>query len=119
MDDMLDINELKKTLENFARVRDWEKFHNPKNLAMALASETGELLEIFRWLNEHEAIDIKNHPEIKTAVSHELADIMLNLIRIADILEINLDTAITAKIQINDSHYPVDKVKGSAKKYTL
>ena len=97
---------------------EWEKFHSPKNLSMAIAGEAGELLEIFQWLTEQESINIKKDPVIKEKVSHEIADIILYVIRIADQLNINLNEAVLHKITINNNKYPVNKVKGSAKKYS-
>lgn len=118
MTDTLNINELKEILAGFANIREWEKFHSPKNLSMAIAGEAGELLEIFQWLTDQESINIKKDPVIKEKVSHELADIILYIIRMADQLNINLNEAVFRKITINDIKYPANKVKGSAKKYT-
>lgn len=118
MTDIIDINKLKENLAEFAQQRDWGKFHSPKNLSMAIANEAGELLELFQWLTEKESADSKNSTSIKEQVSHELADIVMNVIRLADILEINMSSAIESKFIINNEKYPADKVKGSAKKYT-
>lgn len=76
MADILDISKTKKILTEFAKIREWEKFHSPKNLSMAIAGEAGELLEIFQWLTEQESINIKKDPVIKEKVSHEIADII-------------------------------------------
>ena len=118
MSEKIDICKLKNRLADFAKIRDWEKFHSPKNLAMAIAGEAGELLEIFQWLTEQESVRIKNDPSIKEKVSHELADITLYIISIADKLNIDLNEAILNKMEINNKKYPVSKVRGSAKKYT-
>lgn len=118
MTDILNIDELKKTLVNFSKRRKWEKFHSPKNLAMAMAGEMGELLELFQWLTEKESFQVKNNPSCKEKVAYELADILLYAVHIASQLDINLNTAIFNKIAINNKKYPVNKVKGSAKKYT-
>lgn len=118
MADLIDINELKKILVCFAKDRDWEKFHDPKNLSMAIAGETGELLEIFQWLTSKESFDVKNDQYIKEQVGSELADIIMYIARLADLLDINLNNMIYHKLTINNDKYPVDKVKGSAKKYT-
>ena len=117
MTDTIDVKALKKILADFAKARDWEKFHNPKNLAMAIAGEAGELVELFQWLTAEEASHIKNQEDAKERVSHELADILLYVIRLADQLDINLNTALLNKININNEKYPAEKVKGSAKKY--
>jgi NTP pyrophosphatase (non-canonical NTP hydrolase) len=118
MKDIINIEQLKKTLANFAKAREWEKFHTPKNLAMAIAGECGELLEIFQWLTAGESIHVKKKTRIKEQVSHELADIILYTIRMASLLDINLTNAVNNKLIINENKYPSDKVKGSAKKYT-
>ena len=103
-------------LNQFARERDWEKFHSPKNISMALNVEAGELMEHFQWLNESDSY-LLDTPK-KLDVSLELADIFLYLIRIADILEIDLIDSAEQKLVINEKKYPVALSKGNAKKYT-
>jgi NTP pyrophosphatase (non-canonical NTP hydrolase) len=112
----VDIEAIQRKLEAFARERDWEQFHSPKNLAMALAGEAGELLELFQWLTqaESEAID----EDLRAAVAHELADVMIYLLRLADRLDIDLDKAVVAKMKINAAKYPVALSKGKATKST-
>lgn len=117
MSDLLDITHLKKTLQDFADQRDWNQFHNPKNLCMALAGETGELLEIFQWMPEAASLVAGQDPLIKEKTSHELADIMLYLIRLAAQMDINLSQAIENKLALNEQKYPAEQVKGQAKKY--
>jgi NTP pyrophosphatase (non-canonical NTP hydrolase) len=107
---------LRDRLREFAIDRDWEKFHSPKNLVMALASEVGELIEHFQWLTEEES---KSLPETKLSeVEQELADIFIYLVRLCDKLGINLTEATFRKIKINSEKYPIDRVRSSAKKYT-
>ena len=107
---------LQTELREFAEERDWEQFHSPKNLSMALSVEASELLEIFQWMSEGESKSLsKDHIE---SVAQEIADIQIYLARIADILEINISEAVATKLQINRAKYPPDKVKGSSKKYT-
>ena len=118
MSDLLDIDQLKSILSSFAKIREWEKFHSPKNLSMAIAGEAGELLEIFQWITEQQSIDIKDNTLIREEISYELADIILYIIQMASQLNINLSKAIFKKIKINNKKYPINKVKGSAKKYT-
>lgn len=118
MTDIIDIDTLKKTLADFAEIRDWKKYHSPKNLAMALTVEASELLEIFQWMSEAESLAAKDAPEIKESISHELADIIIYAIRMADLLDINLNEALLNKMAMNNAKYPADKVKGSARKYT-
>jgi NTP pyrophosphatase (non-canonical NTP hydrolase) len=117
MSDIIDINEIKKILQQFATIREWNKFHTPKNLAMALAAESGELLEIFQWLNEAESISSCHHTSYRERTRNELADIIIYAIRIADMMGINLNQAIHDKIAINNLKYPADLVKGSVEKY--
>jgi len=117
MSDIIDINQIKEILEDFANKRDWDQFHNPKNLVMALAGETGELLEIFQWLSESEAAAVREPGKTKDHAAMEIADIVIYAIRLAAKLDINLSAAITDKIKMNNEKYPADKVRGSAKKH--
>ena len=110
------LNELKQRLRDFAEARDWDQFHSPKNLSMALSAEVAEIVEHFQWLTEEQS---KNLPKDKLAeVETELADTLIYLIRLADKLDIDLLKAAKNKIEINEQKYPVDKAKGNAKKYT-
>ena len=108
------LDELNATLLAFARERDWEQFHSPKNLSMALAGEAGELLEHFQWLTEAQSADL---PEEKLeAVAMELADLLIYLIRLAERLDIDLLDAAQRKIALNQSRYPADRVRGDARR---
>ena len=107
---------LTQRLRDFAADRDWERFHSPKNLAMALAAETGELMEHFQWLTEAQSRELD--PSQRELVAAELADVLLYLLRLADRLGVDLKTAAERKIAVNEKRYPVDRVRGSAKKYT-
>ena len=111
-----DINALKHQLREFADTRDWNQFHSPKNLSMALSIEAGEIMEHFQWLTQEQS---KNLPADKLdEVSKELADTLLYLIRLADKLDIDLLAAAQNKIKLNGQKYPVEKSRGNAKKYT-
>jgi NTP pyrophosphatase (non-canonical NTP hydrolase) len=110
--------ELQSILRSFVRERQWESFHNPKNLVMALTGEVGELAEHFQWLTPEDAIKIKDHAARKSEVAFELADILTYLLRLADVLEIDLEQATRDKIVINGQKYPVEWAKGQAAKYT-
>jgi NTP pyrophosphatase (non-canonical NTP hydrolase) len=112
MPDSLD--QLNARLLAFARERDWEQFHSPKNLAMALAGEAGELLEHFQWLSEQQSAELS--AEKKRQVAHELADILNYLVRLAERLDIDLLAAADEKIAINAARYPADKVRGDARR---
>lgn len=107
---------LKQRLREFADVRDWNQFHSPKNLSMALSVEVAELVEHFQWLTEEQS---ENLPQDKLdEVSSELADTLLYLVRLADKLDIDLMAAAKNKIKLNGKKYPVDQSRGNAKKYT-
>ena len=110
-----DLNQLLSTIRQFADDRDWDQFHSPKNLAMALGAEAGELLEQFQWLTEPESSD--PDPKRRQAIADELADILIYLMRLADKLEIDPLEAAFAKIEKNAKKYPADRVRGSMKKY--
>ncbi len=111
-----DLNHLKNRLRYFAQARDWEQFHSPKNLAMALSVEVAEIVEHFQWLTEEQS---RSLPEKKLKeVETELADTLIYLVRLADKLDIDLLKAAQDKIEGNEQRYPVDKAKGNAKKYT-
>ena len=110
------ISDLQKRLKEFARVRDWEQFHSPKNLSMALIVEAAELVEHFQWLSQKESGELPSdkHEE----VSLELADIFIYTLRLASELGVDIEKAVLRKIGINEKKYPADKVRGSHKKYT-
>lgn len=111
----LDLKVVAQRLQDFARERDWEQFHSPKNLAMALSVEAAELLEIFQWLDEEQSRQLS--PEALEAVREEAADVLLYLIRISDLLDIDLVDAVSKKLSVNAQKYPVDKARGISKKY--
>lgn len=107
---------LRDTVRAFAAERDWDQFHSPKNLAMALSVEAAELLEHFQWLTEEQSKDLS---EAKRAeVRLELADVLIYLVRIADKLDVDLIATAKEKVELNAKKYPADKAKGSMKKYT-
>ena len=106
--------ELNARLLRFARERDWEQFHSPKNLAMALAGEAGELLEHFQWLTEAQSADLDDAK--RREVAHEMADILNYLVRLSERLGIDLLAAVDEKIAINEQRYPADKVRGDARR---
>lgn len=112
---MSELEKIRLRISQFAANRDWDQFHSPKNLSMALAAESGELLEQFQWLTEEQSKNLSS--EKLHSIEEELADIQIYLIRLADKLNIDLIDAVHKKIEVNESKYPADKVKGSAKKY--
>lgn len=112
----MDIDQIKYRLREFATARDWDQFHSPKNLASAISVEAAELLEIFQWLSDEGSRTLDTDTKVK--VEHEVADVFLYLIRLADKLDIDIITAAGRKIAINEEKYPVALAKGNAKKYT-
>jgi dCTP diphosphatase len=114
--DVTDLESLRDQLRAFAAARDWGQFHSPKNLAMALSAEAGELLEVFQWLTEAQSRSLS--PEAHAAASEEVADVLLYLIRLSDELGIDLIAAAQSKLLANAEKYPVDKARGTHKKYT-
>jgi dCTP diphosphatase len=111
-----ELDALRDRLRAFAAARDWDQFHSPKNLSMALIAEAAELVEQFQWLTEQQSTQLS--PEKLSAVAEELADIQIYLVRIADKLGVDLMESVRAKIAKNEKKYPAEQVKGSAKKYT-
>ena len=108
------LNDLTARLVEFARVRDWEQFHSPKNLCMALGGEVGELMEHFQWLTEDASRNLP--PEKREQVGEELADCLLYLIRLAERLGIDPIAAAQRKIEINERRYPAERVRGDARR---
>jgi NTP pyrophosphatase (non-canonical NTP hydrolase) len=108
--------ELRDTLRKFVAERDWDKFHSPKNLAMALSVEAAELMEHFQWLTEDQSRRLP--PEKLEQVRDEMADVLVYLVRLADKLDVDLLAAAAKKIEKNALKYPAGKVRGSMKKYS-
>ncbi len=108
--------ELREALRVFCAEREWDQFHSPKNLAIALSVEASELLEQFQWLTEDESKTLPS--ETLEAISQEMADVLLYLVRLADKLDVNLLGAAEAKLRLNATKYPIEKSRGSSRKYT-
>ncbi|HRP96584.1 MAG TPA: nucleotide pyrophosphohydrolase [Rhodocyclaceae bacterium] len=106
---------IRDALRRFAAERDWERFHTPKNLAMALAGEAGEVIEHFQWLSAEESLALPE-PE-RAAVALELADVLFYLVRLADVMQIDLADAAQRKLVLNAERYPAEKARGRATKY--
>jgi dCTP diphosphatase len=109
------LESLRARLAAFAAERDWDQFHNPKNLAMALAGEAGELVEHFQWLSFEQAANLA--PATREEVALECADVLLFLLRLCDKLDIDLCAAADRKLVLNAKKYPVEKSRGRATKY--
>lgn len=105
-DTLIDIAPLQRALKAFAADRNWEAFHSPKNLAMALTGEVGELVELFQWLTEDQSHAVMRDPDTATRVKHEVADVLLYLVQIISVLEIDIDAAVREKLQRNAQKYP-------------
>jgi NTP pyrophosphatase (non-canonical NTP hydrolase) len=112
---MRDLEELRARVRVFVAERDWERFHSPKNLAMALSVEASELVELFQWLTEEESAALD--PARRARVADELANVLWFLVRLSDRLDIDLLEAAERKLAANAAKYPADRVRGRAKKY--
>jgi len=112
----IDLNNLKNVLREFVHERDWEQFQTPKNLAMALAGEAGELLAEFQWLTAEQSSNLNDAQ--RSAVGEEIADVFIYLVRLADTLDMDLLELASAKQLKNIDKYPAERVRGSARKYT-
>ena len=107
---------ISERLKKFSKDRNWEQYHSPKNLAMALSVEVAELVEIFQWSNDGGTKEIKD-PETRKQIEEEIADIFNYLVKFVDLMEIDLEKISLEKIQKNDEKYPVEKSKGKSEKY--
>ena len=110
---------LRDALRQFSAERDWEPFHTPKNLAMALTIEAAELLEVFQWLTPQESLDLTSSPTRRQHTAEELADVLIYLVRLSDVLGIDLNEAVADKLQANAAKYPIDRARGSVAKSTV
>ena len=113
---MNELDQIRSRIRKFRDARDWMQFHNPKNLACSISIEANELLEHFQWSTPEESLTIASKK--RTEISHEIADVAVYLIELADNLGIDLAQAIAEKMAHNEAKYPAEKVRGSSKKYT-
>ncbi|UTV87514.1 nucleotide pyrophosphohydrolase [Cobetia amphilecti] len=113
----MDVMNLQFKLSEFSKDRDWEKFHSPKNLAMALSGEAGELLEIFQWMTEEQSKLATENNSCKQRISEELADVFIYALMLANKTGIDIEDAVERKISINNNKYPISSSKGNAVKY--
>jgi dCTP diphosphatase len=111
-----DFDGIRKQVRQFVIERDWDQFHSPKNLSMALIVEAAELVEHFQWLTEEQSCNLS--PEKLAEVELELADIQIYLISLAEKLKLDLVSAVEKKLELNAKKYPADQVRGSSQKYT-
>lgn len=113
----MNLENISRRLADFAEKRNWDQFHTPKNLSMALAVETAELLEIFQWMTDEQSRAIASNDEEMALVRQEIADIFIYLIRLADKLNVEIEKAILEKIELNEKKYPVELARNNATKY--
>jgi dCTP diphosphatase len=113
-----DLRDLQDLVRRFAAEREWEQFHTPKNLAMAIAGEAGELVAELQWLTPGQIETALVNGTLRERLSSELADVLIYLVRLADVCRIDLIQAALAKVEVNRARYPVDRARGNAKKYT-
>ena len=111
----MDEKKIQLLLKNFARKRDWQKFHTPKNLAASISIEAAELLEIFQWSDNH--LNIEKDKRIKQKISEEVADILLYILRFCDLTNLDVEKICLKKIKINERKYPIALSKGKSTKY--
>lgn len=117
-DDKTTLAELKTHLQKFCEARDWDQFHSPKELAIGLITEASELLEHFRFQNDQQIKTLMENPKARVEIADELADALFFVLRFAQLHGIDLTTAYMAKMDRNEKKYPVEKARGSNKKYT-
>ena len=118
MDHITNINELKEKIKKFCEDRDWDQYHNAKDLAIGIITESSELLEHFRFKSEKEVDGMFNIPSKRQEISEEMADVLYFLVRLAQRYNIDLTTELNKKLEKNEKRYPLDKFKGSNKKYS-
>ncbi|MBH1362790.1 nucleotide pyrophosphohydrolase [Stenotrophomonas maltophilia] len=114
---LVEVRGAAQALREFAEARDWAQFHSPKNLVMALSGEVGELNEIFQWMTEADSFKAAASESTASAVREEIADVALYLIRLSDVLGIDLNEAVSSKLATNAAKYPVDLSRGVSTKY--
>lgn len=112
------VAELRERVLAFVRERDWEQFHSPKNLSMALAAESGELMEHFLWAESKASREVARDPKKRPAIEAEIADVVIYALEFANMCGIDLAAAIEAKMKANAKKYPVEKSRGRSEKYT-
>lgn len=115
---ILDVSEMQKFSANFVKERDWEKFQTPKNLAIGISIEASELVEIFQWLTDEESVSLVTKEDKMQMIKDEIGDIFNYIIRLSDVLGINLGESFYQKMEKTKAKYPVEKVKGRKEKYS-
>ncbi len=113
-----ELEELKSEVLAFAQDREWLQFHSPKNLSMAIAVESAELMQLFLWCESHDSRALPEDAAAKARIEEELADVFIFALQIANVSEIDLPAAIRRKLEINSTKYPVEKCRGRSVKYS-
>ncbi len=113
----MNLDQIRRRLASFAQARNWDQFHSPKNLSMALAAEAAELLEIFQWLTDEQSKEIIHNEKEMMQIRQEIADVMIYLVRLSDKLGVDIEKAVTEKIELNEKKYPIELSQGNAVKY--
>ena len=111
---MSDLDDLTTAMREFSTLRDWQAFHDPKSLILALVGEVGELAELFQWLPADKAATLAKCEPLKTRVGEEVSDVLLYLLRLADVIDIDLAAAATRKLSLAGQRFQIDEFKGSA-----
>ena len=117
MDQKVTVEELKKLVAKFRDEREWNKYHNPKDLAVSMSIEANELLELFQWKTNEEVEELLKNNEKYQKVMEELADVMIYCLNLADTIGADLSDAIKKKLELNEKKYPIEKIKGNYRKY--
>ncbi len=112
------IEDLTRVIRTFADDREWAQFHTVRNLVLALVGEVGELAAEVQWVPDEAVTEMLSEPQKKAAVESEIADVAIYALRLADVLGIDLEEAIRRKLVLNEQRYPVEKARGSSRKYT-
>ena len=118
MDHKTNINELKEQVKHFCEERDWDQYHNAKDLAIGIITESSELLEHFRFKSQKEITEMFKNKEKRKEISEEMADILYFLVRLAQKYDVDLTTELSEKMKKNEKRYPIHKARGSNKKYS-
>lgn len=114
----INIEKINNLVCDFNKEREWEQFHSIKNLSMALAVESSELMELFQWMTEMDSENVKNDINLKSKLEDEISDVFIYLMRIAVKANVDIEQSILKKIEKNRSKYPIEKSKGNSKKYS-
>ena len=117
-DDNTTLGKLKKAVDDFNQERDWKQYHSPKNLAMSIAIEASELMQLFQWTESSASWSLCREPEILSGIKDEISDIIVYCLDMADAVDFDVSTALMEKMEKNRRNYPIEKARGSSKKYT-